>query len=381
MKRLLPLEWGLLAFIVYVVLRSGPTALARWEELSLLRSVNVFAALLVVGALHLLRRDLRTPFKEPPEPRQKALLDGTLLIASLPFVMAAYLRFIRWDVIGAFRRSEASDAVAGLGLVILQVLSFGAPTLIVWAAVATHFKQHGRIVWPKLLRESLAGAARMAREWSPVLLLLAAYPWMAAVIGDPPRSFDATMTAIDRALFFGVDPLDALQAIISVPLTEGLALSYTSYMLLYPLCMGAVFMTGDVPALRELATALGLALVVAYVGYSLVPVMGPSLARTFDVPLQYWVMESVKTAAMDDTRITYDCFPSFHTAGTVILAWGTWRHARRLAVVLAPIIVTIPFACVYLRYHYVADVIAGLALAAVACVFTPRLLARWSTAP
>ncbi len=380
MKRLYPLEWGLVLFLAYVFVRAGPRAFTRWEELSLLRSINVFAALVVVGALHLLRRYVRTPFKQPPTPRQKALLDGTLFLAALPFLLAAYIRFVRWDVIGAFRRSEASDAVAGLGLVILQVLSFGAPTLIVWAAVATHLKLEGGIVAGKLVRDSAAGVARMAREWSPVLLLLSAYPWMAAVIGDPPHGYDDAMVAIDRALFFGVDPLNALQSIISVPLTEALALSYTSYMLLYPLCMGAVFMTGDVPALRELATALGLALVVAYVGYSLVPVMGPSLSRTFDVPLQYWVMEPVKAAAMDDTRITYDCFPSFHTAGTLILAWGTWRHARRLCIALSPIIVTIPFACVYLRYHWVADVIAGCALAAIACAVTPRLLARWKPA-
>jgi len=378
MRRLLPLEWGLAVFLVYVVARAGPRALGRWEELSLLRSINVFAALVVVGALHLLRRYVKTARQEPPTPRQKAVLDGTLLLAALPFLLAAYIRFVRWDVIGAFRRSEPSDAVAGLGLVILQVLSFGAPTLIVWAAVAGHFKAHGKIVWPKLARDSATGVARMAREWSPVLLLLAAYPWMAAVIGDPPRNFDAAMTAIDEAMFFGTDPLDALQAIISVPLTEALALSYTSYMLLYPLCMGAVFMTGDVPALRELATALGLSLVVAYIGYSTVPVMGPTLARTFAVPLEYWVMEPVKAAAMDDTRITYDCFPSFHTAGTVILAWGTFRHARRLFWVLSPIVVTIPFACVYLRYHYVVDVVAGLALAAIACAVTPRLLKWWS---
>jgi membrane-associated phospholipid phosphatase len=145
--------------------------------------------------------------------------------------------------------------------------------------------------------------------------------------------------------------------------------------------MGAVFMTGNRPALRELATALGLALVVAYLGYSNVPVMGPAFKREFAVPLEYWMMEPLKVAAMDRTRIAYDCFPSFHTAGTVILAWGIFRHARRLFWWLLPITASIPFACVYLRYHYVADVLAGLALAAVACAVTPKLSRWWFAAP
>ena len=90
---------------------------------------------------------------------------------------------------------------------------------------------------------------------------------------------------------------------------------------------------------------------------------GPSLARTFVVPLDLYYIGDIKQALMDNTRITYDCFPSMHTCCTVLLTWGAYRSARRLFWCILPMAVSMPFACIYLRYHYVADVLAGLLLA------------------
>ena len=60
----------------------------------------------------------------------------------------------------------------------------------------------------------------------------------------------------------------------------------------------------------------------------------------------------------------------------MIFWFGAWRHARPMFWVMAPIALSIPFACVYLRYHYVVDVIAGAALAAVVCFLTVRFSPR-----
>jgi membrane-associated phospholipid phosphatase len=67
---------------------------------------------------------------------------------------------------------------------------------------------------------------------------------------------------------------------------------------------------------------------------------------------------------MDETRITWDCFPSMHTTATLVMGAGLYRHARKAFFVLLPIIASIPFACVYLRYHYVIDVLVAFPYAA-----------------
>jgi membrane-associated phospholipid phosphatase len=55
-----------------------------------------------------------------------------------------------------------------------------------------------------------------------------------------------------------------------------------------------------------------------------------------------------------------------------VLLWGAFRHTRRLFWVLAPFVLCIPFACVYLRYHYVVDILAGLLLFLGVTVATTR---------
>jgi membrane-associated phospholipid phosphatase len=150
---------------------------------------------------------------------------------------------------------------------------------------------------------------------------------------------------------------------------------------LYPLCLGAVFMVGGRLAFRETATAVGLALAVSLASYMLIPVKGPVLSRAFDVPLDFWIVGPIKEAMMDKTRITYDCFPSFHTAGAVLLSWGCWRHARKVFWWTIAPSASIPFACVYLRYHYVVDVLAGLAMSALLMWSVPRLLRWWQPSP
>ncbi len=78
-----------------------------------------------------------------------------------------------------------------------------------------------------------------------------------------------------------------------------------------------------------------------------------------------YLVGPIKAAMMDATRISYDCFPSMHTCCTLLLGFSAWTWARRLFWAISPIIVLMPLACVYLRYHYVIDVLVGGALAVV----------------
>lgn len=63
-----------------------------------------------------------------------------------------------------------------------------------------------------------------------------------------------------------------------------------------------------------------------------------------------------------------DAFPSGHTAITLLVVYLAWRFEKRLFVVFLPVAGALLFSTVYLRYHYVVDVIAGLALALITVV-------------
>lgn len=74
-------------------------------------------------------------------------------------------------------------------------------------------------------------------------------------------------------------------------------------------------------------------------------------------------------------------FPCMHIAAPLISLWYL-RQWRRLAGILIALDVVLCFAIVLLEYHYVADLLGGVAVAATAVVlmngFTPRISARAS---
>ena len=81
--------------------------------------------------------------------------------------------------------------------------------------------------------------------------------------------------------------------------------------------------------------------------------------------LDAYLGKRLKEQLMDRTRVPRDCFPSLHTGASLVLLWGAYRSSPRLFWLLCPIVLSIPLACVYLRYHYaVDDIIAGAVLAA-----------------
>jgi len=71
--------------------------------------------------------------------------------------------------------------------------------------------------------------------------------------------------------------------------------------------------------------------------------------------------------------ITRDCFPSGHTELTLLVLYCAWRMNKKLfRLYLIPATALI-FSTVYLRYHYVVDVIAG-AIIALAIAATSDLI-------
>jgi len=59
-------------------------------------------------------------------------------------------------------------------------------------------------------------------------------------------------------------------------------------------------------------------------------------------------------------RVRGAAFPSAHVAGAFAALWSAWRHRRWLFWILLPLVLCMCLSTVYGRYHYVADVFAGV---------------------
>jgi membrane-associated phospholipid phosphatase len=99
--------------------------------------------------------------------------------------------------------------------------------------------------------------------------------------------------------------------------------------------------------------------------YYLSPHLGPPLSGHFFFDLVHQM--SARGGARGGA------FPSAHVSGAVVVTLVAWRHQRRLAYLLLPIIGGVMMATVYGRFHYALDTLAGAVLA-VAVVMGYRYL-------
>jgi membrane-associated phospholipid phosphatase len=190
----------------------------------------------------------------------------------------------------------------------------------------------------------------------------------------------AALERLDRALFLGANPLEALERIIHPLLTELMQWAYTSYLLLP---IGLVLLLawkgrGSVVS-RSLFALLG-AMYLSYIGYFVVPASGPNIHNNLGpvCPVEFPCLPLYRfESALPGTWLTAplrewmflaeitkkDCFPSGHVA-VAIVCWVLARRIdRRFGLVFGVLAAGVTLSTVYLRYHYVVDVIAGVLLA------------------
>lgn len=374
LRALRPAEWAVLGFWGLAALR-----LSLQGRVSSLgggsfdtRSREVFVVLCISGTLLLARSYFKTAAPVPP--RLRPLLAISFAVCALPAPLAFWVRinhpiWLQWETF------DTANRLFQVSLLFVLTAGAATPTMAAWLFSARELRLRPESTAAQVARAALASLVTHLREWWPLLVMISSYWLMDELIGAPANGgYDEVMRDIDRVLGFGVEPVLRLERIVNVPLSEWCAFSYTFYAFEYPLCLGAIFAAGGRSALREGVTALTIALGVAFFSYSVVPVRGPVLSMEFQVPLDMYLNGPTKEMLMDRTRIIWDCFPSLHTAASMLLSWACFRHARRVFWLTLPMIATTPFACVYLRYHYLVDVLAGAALAGALMWLTPRLL-------
>jgi membrane-associated phospholipid phosphatase len=208
---------------------------------------------------------------------------------------------------------------------------------------------------------------RDLRTVAPLFLMICAYPLIPILIGSHPHDQDSLLQDLDRLFFFGHDPLLLAEKMITPALSEWLAFCYSFYGFIFLVVFSFLFLKKSEKIHHEMIFAMTLTLALGYLGYGLVPAVGPVFSETFSVPLDLYYLKDIKAAWMDHTRIERDCFPSLHTAITLVSLFLCWKNLRAGFWIFLPIALSIPFACIYLRYHYVSDVLAGIGLAGFSC--------------
>jgi membrane-associated phospholipid phosphatase len=219
-----------------------------------------------------------------------------------------------------------------------------------------------------------------------VIAVLLIYSSLGELIaGIHTTTFDARLIAIDHAIF-GVHPTVWLERFSNPLLTGLLQFAYISYYFIFPLLSVVLIARGGgFGEFEEALFGILLCFYLSYVGYLLVPAIGPrfTLSHLQTSNLQVFpFIETIQNAlnALENNKT--DAFPSGHTAVSLMTLYYAWKEGeKKLFAGLIPVVTALIISTVYLRYHYVIDVIAGIALTGLTIVLAPGLRRLLSVAP
>jgi membrane-associated phospholipid phosphatase len=210
------------------------------------------------------------------------------------------------------------------------------------------------------------------------------------------------LIAADRVLV-GVDPTSWLSAHMLLP---AVAIDYLQvcYSLFYflPVALGVelyrralrkerdgMYAPEEHTQLGELLFLVVYGFLLSYAAYFIFPSIGPRFTLhnfhliDHELPGEYvtrmlreWLNRGenvLPTMSLEEARrlVTRDAFPSGHTDITLLTILLAFRYRARSRWILAILGSSLIFATVYLRYHYLIDVIGGALLMAITLVAYP----------
>jgi membrane-associated phospholipid phosphatase len=239
----------------------------------------------------------------------------------------------------------------------------------------------GQNVGPgRFLALSLQPFVKIVRDWFPFLLLSACYfsLYSNLILRVNPHTADATLAKIDASILGNQASL-LLESLIRPWLTDFLNLIYFSFVFYLPGMALYFYLRKDSRAFRRLMMGYLTLILMGVTSYLLVPAVGPDkfLAERFTHNLQGQTFSHGVDYIMQTARVAHDCFPSLHVGIPLLLAFYFRDYRRKLFIPAMVYVLLMCCATIYLRYHYMIDVLAAFAYAPTAYWLNDFLLARW----
>ena len=221
---------------------------------------------------------------------------------------------------------------------------------------------------------------QVVRDFAPLYYVLVIYSNLPQLINTlNSTDADIILIKIDQ-LLFGMQLSVYTERFLWAPLVTFATISYATYYF-FPLALAILFyLNRTYKAFRELSAAILLSFFVGYIGYVLVPATGPryNISDQYSAQIEGSRFSQLIRQKLDDWEYTKrDCFPSLHNAVILISLLFAFRYARWFSWLFLPFALGLFFATIYLRYHYLIDVVAGWTLAVLSYYLGPRILHHW----
>lgn len=206
-----------------------------------------------------------------------------------------------------------------------------------------------------------------------------------------PNDYDQLLINIDRWIF-GCDPTVFLSNYSHPVITEILQVAYGLFYFL-PIILAIALMKKRKFLEADFAVFTVIyGFFLSYLGYFTLPAIGPRFtlhdfhAKDLELPGLFLTnflreitnaVESVPPGTINPQDIVQrDVFPSGHTMITLVIIYLSVILKSRSRFFIIPVGVLLIIGTVYLRYHYVIDLIAGLVFM-LFCIYTSPKIFNW----
>jgi membrane-associated phospholipid phosphatase len=230
-----------------------------------------------------------------------------------------------------------------------------------------------------LLARSTSPVVVFLRQWSLLVYVPFCYkqvPYLVSAL--KLRAVDATLAHWDLAMW-KVDPVFWLSATPNRFLVEFLQVIYTMF-LPGTLLLGIILWVRKPRQEFQYGTfVIAATFLISYLGYLLMPARGPRLMdyAALHPPLKgLWMFQTFQGVLDSLEGAQYDCFPSGHVAVVLVGCCVARKVSPQVFYVFSAFAALITFSTVYLRYHYMIDVIAGMVLAILVMAAAPSIYRR-----
>jgi len=184
----------------------------------------------------------------------------------------------------------------------------------------------------------------------------------------------------DVALF-GVEPTVWSQQFTNPFWVDALTICYWLFYVTPPLLGWLLYRKRMRPQFRDTLLSIVLCLYLGYVGYVVFPASAPRLVipEQFPEPLRgLWPPLTQTFGASKAIPLTaHGAFPSLHCAVALLATLLAWRHLRWFFPIQLVLGTGLIVGTVYLRHHWVVDILAGFVCTFAALWAGPRLERWW----
>jgi membrane-associated phospholipid phosphatase len=238
------------------------------------------------------------------------------------------------------------------------------------------------------------GAIRFIHRWYivPTIFLMFKESYMLIQATDR-LDWDHVFIAADRALF-GVDPTVWLMRITTPLLTEILQIAYAGYYFIMLAVGVELFLRREQEKFSYAVFVIAYGFYLSYLGYLAFPAVGPRFTlhdfATLDAELPgLWLSEAIRaainagesipTGVADALRYAQrDAFPSGHTEMALLSMYLAHKFRLRSRHVIDVVGTLLVISTVYLRYHYVVDLVGGACCMLLVVWSAPPFFRRWN---